>query len=253
MEPFNLDNYIMHHITNSNVWKLPFLPDISLPAPLSVHALMLVICATILGILFGRLYNKRQLVPRRLTNALEALVLFVRDEIAIAYLGEKDGRRMTPFFCTLFFFILGLNLMGLIPLFSTATSNINVTAALAFITLTIMTAGTVVKSGAKGFWKALKPSGVPVAVLFLLIPIEVAGLFIKACALTIRLFANMLAGHIVILSLLGLIVLMGMSALPALLLALFIYILEILVAFLQAYIFTLLSAMFIGQMHHPEH
>jgi len=143
--------------------------------------------------------------------------------------------------------------MGLIPLFVTATANINVTGGLALITLSFMIIGTVIRNGMKGFCQAIIPSGVPIPVLFILVPIEIVGLFIKAFALMIRLFANMFAGHIVIFSLLGLVVLMGYVALPAIFLALFINVLEILVAFLQAYIFTLLSAMFIGQMFHPAH
>ena len=160
---------------------------------------------------------------------------------------------MTPLFCTFFFFILGMNLMGMIPLFATATANVNVTFGLAFVTLCFMVFGAIYKNGFVGFLKAFIPSGVPAPILILLFPIEFLGLFIKAFALTIRLFANMLAGHIVILSLLGLVILMGLGALPAVALAVFIDLLEVLVVFLQAYIFTLLSAMFIGQMYHPEH
>jgi len=196
---------------------------------------------------------KKKRVPTGITNFLELFVIFIRDEIAVNALGKEDGRKMTPLFCTFFFFILILNLMGLIPIFVTATANINVTAGLALITLSFMIFGAIYKNGVSGFLKAVTPSGVPIPILILLVPIEVLGLFIKAFALTIRLFANMLAGHIVILSLLGLIVLMGFAALPAVLLALFINLLEIFIALLQAYIFTLLSAMFIGQTYHPEH
>jgi len=97
------------------------------------------------------------------------------------------------------------------------------------------------------------PSGIPLPVLFLIVPIEILGLFIKTFALTIRLFANMLSGHVTIAALLGLIILLGYVALPMMFLALFIYLLEVLVVFIQAYVFTFLSAIFIGQMYHPEH
>jgi len=234
-------------------WRLPFLPPIQLPEAISLHGLMLILCSVFLIIIFCFLYNKKSLVPHGFTNFLEILILFVRDEIAVRNLGKEDGTKMTPLFCTFFFFILLLNVMGLIPLFSTATANINVTASLAIITFGFMVFGAIYKNGLKGFMHALIPSGVPAPVLILLVPIEIMGLLIKAFALTIRLFANMLAGHIVIISLLGLVVLLGKFALPAIFLAVGIYILEILVAFLQAYIFTLLSAMFIGQMYHPEH
>jgi F-type H+-transporting ATPase subunit a len=235
-------------------WHLPFLPPIHLPPFLSLHGVMLIICSALLIILFCNVYNKKQQVPTGMTNLLEGLVLFVRDQISVKYLGEEDGRKMAPLFCTFFFFILGLNLMGMVPVFVTATANINITAALACITLFFMVFGTIYKNGWAGFWRALIPSGVPVPILLLLVPIELIGLLIKAFALMIRLFANMLAGHIVIFALLGLIVLLGISAaLPVLLLAVFIGLLEIFVSFLQAYIFTLLSAAFIGQMHKADH
>jgi len=252
-QSFDLNSYINHHIMDSHEWSLPFIDPIQLPGFLSLHGVMMIIASLFVFLLFGVLYNKKKRVPSGITNLLEAFVIFIRDEIAINALGKEDGRKMTPLFCTFFFFILILNLMGLIPVFVTATANVNVTAGLALITLSFMIFGAIYKNGFIGFFKAFTPSGVPIPVLFLLMPIEILGLFIKAFALTIRLFANMLAGHIVIFSLIGLVVLMGAVALPAVVLAVFINLLEILVAFLQAYIFTLLSAMFIGQTYHPEH
>ena len=160
---------------------------------------------------------------------------------------------MTPLFCTFFFFILGLNLMGIIPVFTAATSNISVTGALALITLCFMIFGPIYKNGVMGFFKALMPSDVPAPIMVVLFPIELLSLFTKSFALMIRLFANLLAGHIVIFAILGLVVIIGYVALPAVLLALMIYLIEIFISFLQAYIFTLLSALFIGQTMHPEH
>ena len=186
-------------------------------------------------------------------NLLEVLVLFVRDNIAIANLGEKDGRKMAPLLCTFFFFILTLNLMGLIPLFATATANINVTAALATTTLAVMIGGAIYKNGPVGFLHAFIPHGVPWPVLILLTPIEIMGMFIKTFSLTIRLFANMFAGHVVIYTLIGLVVMFGPFAFASIGLAVGIYVLKIVVALLQAYVFTLLSAMFIAQIHHPAH
>lgn len=252
-EQFNLDSYILHHLTDAQEWHIPFLPVIYIPEPLSLHGVMILIASGILIGLFCLAYNKKTRVPTGLTNLLETFIIFIRDEISKKHLGEEDGKRFAPLFCTFFFFILTLNLMGIIPVFATATSNINVTAALAFMTLCVMVFGSIAKLGPIGFIKTFIPSGVPGPVLILLVPIEVAGLFIKSFALMIRLFANMLAGHIVILSLLGIIVLLGLAALPTLFLAVGIYFLELFVAFLQAYIFTLLSAMFIGQMLHPHH
>lgn len=248
-----VQEYVMHHVADSDHWALPFGLNVHLPPWLTLHGLMLIIGAVFLSVLFGALYRKNAAVPTGLTNALEVFVLFIRDTIAIPSLGEHDGKRMTPLFCTFFFFILTLNLMGLVPIFATATSNLGVTAPLALVTLGFMIFGTIYRNGFGGFIKCFVPHGVPWPVLILLVPIEFIGMFIKAFALTIRLFANMLAGHLVIFSLLGLVATFGVLALPAIGLALGIYILEILVAFLQAFIFTLLSAMFIGQMYHPAH
>ena len=250
-----VQNYILHHVTdNKEEWHLPFGIHIPLSETFSLHALMLVLGAVFCVVTFSVMYDKSKTVPSGLTNMLEAFIVYIRDEISIPSLGFEDGRRMTPFFCTLFFFILGLNLMGLIPLFSTATANINVAAGLAIITLTVMILGAILKNGPVGFIKAFIPHGVPFPVLFLIMPLELAGTVVKAFALTIRLFANMIAGHIVLFSLLGVILIVGyVAALPAIIMALAIYILEIFVAFLQAYIFTLLSALFIGMVHHPSH
>ena len=250
---FDLNGYIMEHVLNKHEWHLPFLPPIHLPQFLSLHGLMVLICAAFLIFLFCVVYRKNDRVPSGMTNFLELVVLFIRDQISIAYLGEKDGRKMTPYFCTLFFFILSLNLLGSIPIFATATSNVNVTGALAFVTLCFMFFGSIARHGVIGFIKLFAPSGVPIPILIILWPIEFLGLFIRSFALMIRLFANMLAGHIVIFALLGLVVLLGAAALPAIVLALFVSLFEIGVAFLQAYIFTLFSAIFIGLVYHPQH
>ena len=144
-------------------------------------------------------------------------------------------------------------LLGLAPIFSTATSNINVTGALAAITLAFMVFGSIYRNGFLGFLKVFVPSGVPWPVLLILVPVEVISMFSKAIALTIRLFANMLAGHMVIYSLLGMLVTFGWVACPMLLMTVVMYFFELFVAFLQAYIFTLLSAIFMNMMVNPEH
>lgn len=251
--PFQLDQYILHHVMDSHEWHLPFMAPIQLPPYLSLHGLMVVICALFLMVLFCGFYRKNDRVPTGVTNLLETFVQFVRDEITVPALGEEEGVKLTPLFCTLFFFILGLNLMGQIPVFSTATANISVTAPLALIIFYLMTVGTIGKNGFIGFVKAFIPHGVPWPILFIIVPLEILGVFIKTFALMVRLFANMLAGHMVVLCLLGLVVLFGAWALPAIVLAVGISLLEVLVVFLQAYIFVLLSAVFIGQMYHPEH
>jgi len=245
--------YIMDKVADSDKWSVPFLNYIYLPDFLSLHGLMLLFAAGFLFLLFGVLYQKDVMVPAGVTNALEVLVLFIRDEVSISALGDKDGRRLAPIFLSFFFFILMLNLMGLIPLFAGATGNINVTAGLALCTFFFMVFGAIHANGLKGFLQAFVPHGVPWPILVILVPIEFFSLLIKTMALTIRLFANMLAGGIVLYALIGLIVMFGAAALPSLLLALLIFVLKLVVAFLQAYIFTMLSAIFIGQTLHPEH
>lgn len=259
----DVSTYVLHHVGNSDSWHP--LPGVEVPlggdlhlfgidVGLSLHALMLIIAGGIIFLLFGILYKKRSdRAPSGITNLLEALVLFVRDEICISCMGEKDGKRLAPFFLNFFFMVLLLNLMGLIPLFSTATANISVTLGLALITLTMMIIGGIVKNGLVGFIKIFLPPGVPKLVYIVLFPIELMGLLIKPFALTMRLFANMLGGHIVIFSLLGLIISFGWFGVPSLALAIFVFFLELLVAFIQAFIFTMLSAMFVGDMMHPSH
>lgn len=243
-----------HVLVNNTSWHLPTGHHIPLPAWLPMHGLMLLIAAGLLLFLFTVAYKRKAAVPSGITNVLELFVVFVRDNIVIPNLGEHDARKMTPLFCSFFFFILTLNLLGQIPLFATATGNINVTMALAAITLGFMVIGTIVKNGPVGFIKCFVPHGVPWPVLILLVPIEFAGMFIKAAALMIRLFANMMAGHIVVLALLSLCVAIKLwVAVLAIPLGIAIGLLEVFVCFLQAYIFTLLSAMFIGQMYHPAH
>ena len=249
-----VEEYIMHHVGNSTSWHIPGLFKVNFELPsFTLHALMLVFAAALLLYLFCVRYRKQDKVPSGMTNAFEAVIVFIRDEISINCLGDEDGRRMTPLFCSFFFFILALNLMGLIPIFASATANVNVTGGLALVSLFFMTFGAIYKNGIGGFVSAFVPQGVPWPVLIMLVPIEFVSVFIKAFALMIRLFANMLAGHIVISALVGLVVVFGLGALPAIGLAVGIYLLNIMVAFLQAYIFTLLSAMFIGQIYHPAH
>lgn len=250
-----VQEYINHHVlVNGTEWApLPFL-HIPLPEWLPLHGLMVVFGAVIVLMAFLLGYKRAAAVPHGLHNFLELFVVFVRDQIAVPNMGEEDGKKLTPLLCTFFFFILALNLLGLIPAFATATGNVNVTAALALVTLGFMVFGSMVKNGVGGFFKSFIPHGIPWPVLVLLVPIEFAGMFIKAFALMIRLFANMMAGHIVIMALLSLAVTMSIwASVVAVPMALGIYLLEVFVAFLQAYVFTLLSAMFIGQMYHPAH
>jgi F-type H+-transporting ATPase subunit a len=195
-------------------------------------------------------------VPRGLYNFVEMLVQFVRNEIAVKNIGEKDADRFVPYLTTAFFFILFLNLFGLVPFSATATANISVTVMLALFTF-FVTQYAAVKAMGVGGYLAHLTGGVPksLAPLWLImIPVEFLGLFTKPFALTVRLFANMVAGHFVILALIGLIFALGSQwiALASVPMALSIFLLELFVAFVQAYIFTMLSSLFIGAglVHH---
>ncbi len=197
-----------------------------------------------------------------ITRVLAGMCLFVRDEMAIPTLGQEAGRKFLPFFLSLGFFILFMNLLGLVPLAATATASIFVTAALALLTLLSMLGCGMVAQGPIAYWKNLVPH-VPLALWPLLFLVELIGVFVKPFALLIRLFANMTGGHMVVLSFLGLIfffagleqsAVSGLSiAAVAVPFAVFIMIIEGFVACLQAYIFTLLSIKFVGMSIHPEH
>lgn len=245
-------HHVMYHVPDGVSWNIPFVHFDFLDW-FRYDSVMLATALVVLVFIFAVLYRRNQLVPHGWTNLLEVFVLFIRDSIAIEFLGEKDGRKMTPLFCTFFFFIAVSNLLGLLPFCSVATSNINVTGALAAVTLGFMVFGAIYKNGVLGFAKAFIPSGVPWPLLLILTPIEFISMLSKCFALMIRLFANMLAGHIIIYSLLGLVLILGYAALPVIFLGVAIYFFEVFIAFFQAYIFTLLSAIFIGSMYHPEH
>lgn len=192
-------------------------------------------------------YSKNGAVaPKGIASFMEPLIVFVRDDIARVNIGEKNYMKFMPYLLTIFFFIWFNNLLGLIPWIGGAnlTGNIAVTLVLSAFTLIITNI-----NGNKSYWGHIFwMPGVPTPVKILLMPIELVGVVTKPFALMIRLFANITAGHIVVLSLISLIFIfksMAMSAV-AVPFALFISVLELLVAFLQAYVFTLLSALFIG-------
>jgi F-type H+-transporting ATPase subunit a len=187
-------------------------------------------------------------------NIAESLILYIRDEIAVKNIGEHDADRYTPYLATAFFFILFCALVGMLPWASTVTGNLSVTASLAGFTFVVTQAAGMRTQGFVGYWAHLVPAGVPWWLYPIMIPVELMGLFAKPFALCIRLFANMIAGHIVIFFLLGLIFILGSIwvAPVSVAFALAIYLLEIFVALIQAYIFTMLSAVFIGMAAHPH-
>ena len=189
-------------------------------------------------------------------NIVEVLVLFVRDEIAVKNIGKEEAPRYTPFLTTIFFFILTMNWLGLIPNLGSATGNLAVTAALALCTFVLTQIASIRSAGIGGYLKHLT-GGTPMWLWPIMIPVEILGLFTKPFALTVRLFANMLAGHMVLFFLLGLnFMLHPALAVISVPMATAIYFLEIFVGLVQAYIFTLLSALFIGMgvaMGHHGH
>ena len=258
--------FLMNHIRNGDEWKVtPWGPTIPLPRnvlniggvdlSISEHVLLMLIAAglLLLVVLAGR--GRKASPSGRLSNLLELMVIFVRDELVKPNFGEKDTRKWLPFFLTLFFFLLTLNFIALIPGVPAVTGNINFTATLALLMFIMFNAAGMSRNGPIHYFTNLVPKGLPLAVLPLIAVIEFIGLFTKSFALAIRLFANMTAGHVLILSLLGLIVAFKSVASAAAFVpfTLFIYLIEILVAFLQAYVFTLLASLFVGMAVHQEH
>lgn len=252
--------WILHHILDSRelfgVIPLPEIHLFGLDVSITQHVVFMWIAAVILIILLRRAANsyKKSLVPKGITNLLEVLVVFVKDEIVKPSIG-KGYEKFLPFLLTVFFFILTCNFLGLIPGGATSTSNISVTATLAVISFLVIQGGGIVKNGLFGYFKGLIPHGIPLWLIPIMFVVEILGLFTKPFALAIRLFANMTAGHIVILALIGLIFILKTPFVSpvSVMFALFIYLLEILVAIIQAYIFTMLSALFIGMAVHQEH
>jgi F-type H+-transporting ATPase subunit a len=252
---------IMHHVTDVPLKIGPAAaPWIVLPSKHLVFLLLAAALVILLAQLAVRSYRGGR-IPRGLGAAVEGLVLFIRDDIAEPNIGHRDGRRFTPLLCSFFFFILVAALLGLMPFAATSTGNLAVTMGLALVSFAAQQYAGISRYGVAGHFGNLIPPGLPAWLLPVMVPVEILSMFTKPFALMIRLFANMLAGHMVITTLLLLISLMGQiswmggvaMAPVSILLSLFIMFLEVLVAFIQAYIFTLLSAIFIGMYAHPAH
>jgi F-type H+-transporting ATPase subunit a len=259
---------IMHHVRDSNVLAFEPFGEIELPRlqlgsvdiSITKHVVMIWLASVVLLIVAGaagasvRKMSAKQ-APKGLANVIEALVDFIRNDVAKSNIGHGYEKHV-PYLLTVFFFILTCNLLGLIPYGATATGNINVTLSLAAFTFVITQAAAFKELGIKGYAQHLT-AGTHWSLWIIMIPIEIIGQFTKPFALTIRLFANMTAGHIIILSLIFIsfilksyIVAMAVSV-PF---AIFIYLLELFVAFLQAFVFTMLSALFIGlATAHEDH
>jgi F-type H+-transporting ATPase subunit a len=233
--------------------NLPF--DFSITKAV-VGMLFAVLIGLWLFVSLGSSYKKTGISsPKGIQSFLEPVVLFVRDDIAIPIIGEKKYEKYMPYLLTAFFFILLNNIMGLIPFpppfGANVTGNIAVTFVLALCTFLVTQF-----SGNKHYWKDIFAApGVPFWLLPIMIPVEIIGMFSKPFALMIRLFANITAGHIIVLSLVCLIfIFKSLAVAPvSILFVIFMDCLELLVAFLQAYVFTLLSTLFIGLAVKEEH
>ena len=295
---FNAGETIIGHVANSPLDH----PLIHLPTFMGIdfsvtkHVLMLWIVAALLfvGITWiVRRYLRLpadRMVPTGAAAALETTVEFVRDTIVVPNVGRKWARTWTPLLLTFFIFILGANVIGLIPVFdvlallqhtvlhlpedsffvglthggATATGNFNVTAALATITFVAIIAAGAKAHGFVKHWANMVPKGLPFVIYFLLIPIEIMGMFVRPFALTMRLAANMTGGHIALIAILSLVFIftemfehaaagLGVGFVLSLPLAVGVSGLEIIVVLVQAYVFTLLTAVFIGMALHAHH
>jgi F-type H+-transporting ATPase subunit a len=260
-ESENLFTHLLKHVQDAHELETPFgrieLPHLHLfgvDMSITKHVVFLWLAAVLLVIILALVArkNKKHAVPTGFGNLIEIFVVFVRDEIAIPNMGP-GGLKYLPYLLTTFFFILLMNLLGLVPYGASATGNVSVTAGLAVIAYIMIQASAIRTQGIVHYF-AHFTGGVHWILWPIMIPIEIVGTFTKAFALCVRLFANMTAGHIVIVSLLGLIFVFGKLSpalgytvsLPSVLFTLGIDLLELFVAFLQAYIFTMLTSLFMG-------
>jgi F-type H+-transporting ATPase subunit a len=275
---------ITHHIGNSHELELPFagavaelprwepihLGGLAIDFSPTKHLVYMLFSATLVALVFvlsARSIARAQAQGRPakgFAGAMEATALYMRQEIVLPNVGPH-GEHFAPYLLTLFFFILGMNLLGLLPGGATATGNISVTAALAIMAFFVIEITGMRTLGPKGYLSTIfyLPQGLPggpggailkVFLLAVMTPIELIGKLAKPFALAVRLFANMTSGHVLVLALIGLTFLFKSYAVgvAASLLATGVMVLEVFVAFLQAFVFTLLTSVFIGLMR-AEH
>ena len=278
-------DFITPHISDGSKIDVPsfsmaenFTREIELPkwAPLHIgpvtldlsptkHVVMILIAAILcMGTLMTAAVSQARSAatgkpPKGFANAIEAMVLYIRNEVILPNVGHH-GEAFVPFCLTLFFFILFCNLLGLVPYGATATSNISVTATLAIISFLVIEIAGIRALGfgyikTIVYWPHDMPLGIKLPITLIMTPVELLGKFTKPIALSIRLFANMIAGHVVVLALISIIFTFGSwLIMPAPVLATTgIMMLEIFVAFLQAFVFCLLVSVFIGQIREGAH
>ncbi len=276
-------DFITPHITDGPhlevpSFRAPFYTEVHLPTGWIVnigsiaidmsptkHVIFMLLASTMAAIILISAANSSRRMhntigrPRGFAAGIEAVALYLRNEVVLPNVGH-NGQPFVPYLVTLFFFILCCNLFGLIPFGSTATGNISVTAALAIMTFFVVEIAGIRANGlgylsTMFYWNKDLPILMRIPMFILMSPIEMIGKLTKPFALAIRLFANMTAGHIVVLAIIGLIFAFGsiyIAAAPVLM-ATAIMLLEIFVSFLQAFIFTLLASVFIGQIREAHH
>ena len=283
-KPFDIKEMILHHLADSKEWETPFgvvhlpqfepvhLGPVALDFSITKHVLFMMIAAllTIIMMMYAAAKAKREHAggaergPKGTTNVVEAMILFIRDEVVMKNIGH-GGEKFAPFIVTLFFFILFCNALGLVPWGASPTGNVSVTLALALLTFIVVEIAGMRALGFGGYMKTIiywphdMPLGLKIPMTFIMSPVELLGKFTKPFALTMRLYANMTAGHAVVLALTGLAVMAALAggafigiAVAPVIMATAIMILEIGVAFLQAYVFAMLSAVFIGLIRHAH-
>jgi F-type H+-transporting ATPase subunit a len=282
-EQINVGEIVLHHTADAysidfyplgkiawHKWPDVHIGGLTLNLTPTKHVVFLAIAALLVFLtmkLAGRALTRQragQVAPKGFAAAMEGLVLWVRNDIAIGNIGH-GGEKFAPLVMTLFFFVLYSNLLGILPWGASPTGNLAVTAALAIITFLTVEIGGFIKLGPKGYLRTIFPKveglgGTGAAVMSVaMAPIEIIGKLVKPFALAVRLFGNMTAGHFVILSLFGIMFLFGNLGVwsygiagATVFLVVGIMGLELFVAFLQAYVFALLTAVFIGLMQH-EH
>ena len=288
MQAPNIGEMILHHTSDAHEiafewpwggasvihlprWEPVHIGSLTLDLSPTKHVVFLFVAAFLVWLtmtLTARTLTRQRAAgrgPHGVAGMIEAMVLYVRNEVAVANVGHHRGAQFAPYILTLFWFILYCNLLGLLPFGATPTGNLAVTGALALTAFATIEISGMVALGPRGWLRTIvvTPPGVTgfmaLLLTLIMIPVEIIGKLVKPFALCLRLFANMTAGHFVILALMGLIFLFGNVAVIKWVVAggsvffvLFMYALELFVAFLQAYIFALLTSVFIGLMQH-EH
>ncbi len=253
----NFDQILKHHLMDQTLFPMFMAGGVAFD--MSRHLLVMWIVSAFMILALAMAARARSGAGLVLRGGLESVVLYIRDEMLHPIFHEATDTYL-PYFLTLFFFIWTCNMAGLIPQSSAVTGNISVTAALALCTFGLIQFAGMKEQGPIEYLKHICPGGLPFWLVPLIFAIEIMGMFAKCIALCIRLFANIIAGHVVSLAFLSLIFIFAQmnwmvglgSSVPAVGLALFVYCLDVLVSLLQAYIFTFLTALFVGGAVHPH-